>query len=66
MRLAYADPPYPGVRAELSVIGEFSGNFVRDWRELVERVEAHAERYGLSTECLDETRQLIEEAEVDD
>jgi hypothetical protein len=54
------------VRAELSVIGEFSGNFVQDWRVLIEMVEAYASENGLDTRSLDFTRELIEESEVRD
>jgi len=51
------------VRAELSVIGEFSGNFVADWRDLADKLEPYAAEHGLNTDVLDEVRRDIEEAE---
>lgn len=52
------------VSSELSVIGEFSGNFLADWRELVKEVETYATEQGLSDDCLNETRQQIADAEI--
>lgn len=54
------------VDGELAVIGEYSGNFAADWRQLIANAEAYAAAHGLHTAALDETRKDLRESEEDD
>lgn len=50
--------------AKQSVIGEFSGDMLRDWRALVAEVEEYAARNGLNTDALVHVRSHIADSEA--